>query len=127
MTKDRPKTAVLLVAHGSRRQEANDDLVRLADLVRKRATFDHVETAYLELAEPSIPDGLEKCVATSPERVLIAPYFLSAGVHVVNDLEEFRSDFAARHPEIDFAVAGHLGVHPLMVDLVLERLGEAVG
>ncbi|MCA9112261.1 MAG: cobalamin biosynthesis protein CbiX, partial [Planctomycetaceae bacterium] len=49
--------ALLLIAHGSRRAEANADLVTLAELVQARQPDDVVEIAYLELAEPSIPAG----------------------------------------------------------------------
>ena len=49
-------TAVLLIAHGSRRQEANDDLVRLAELIREHGEYPIVETAYLEIAAPTIPE-----------------------------------------------------------------------
>ncbi|MCH7988173.1 MAG: CbiX/SirB N-terminal domain-containing protein [Planctomycetes bacterium] len=46
-------TAVLLIAHGSRRQEANDDLLRLADAVRKRDHYQTVEVSYLEISDPT--------------------------------------------------------------------------
>jgi len=55
---------------------------------------------------------------------LLMPYFLSAGVHVVNDLEEQRSALAAEFPQVDFVLCPHLGLHPLMVQIVLGRLGE---
>lgn len=117
-------TAVLLIAHGSRRAEANQDLVRLAELVTERGRYQIVEVSYLELAEPSIPQGGQKCVDRGARRVLMMPYFLSAGVHVVNDLQGIRSDLANQFPQIEFVLCPHLGLHPLMADIVLERLTE---
>lgn len=117
-------TAVLLIAHGSRRAEANQDLVQLADLVSERGRYQIVEVSYLELAEPSIPQGGQKCVNRGARRVLMMPYFLSAGVHVVNDLQEIRSDLANQFPQVDFVLCPHLGLHPLMAEIVLERLTE---
>ncbi len=117
-------TAVLLIAHGSRRAEANQDLVRLAELVAERGQYHIVEVSYLELAEPSIPQGGRKCVERGARRVLMMPYFLSAGVHVVNDLQEIRGDLASQFPEVDFELCPHLGLHPLMAEIVLQRLAE---
>jgi sirohydrochlorin ferrochelatase len=115
-------SALLLIAHGSRRPSANADLVILADALRGKCIADIVEVAYLELAEPSIPDGGAKCVAAGADHVRMFPYFLSAGQHVAADLEEFREQLATTHPGTRFELCPHLGLHPLMVDIVLDRL-----
>lgn len=124
MTDSDPQTAVLLIAHGSRRPAANFDLVQLAQQVADVGGYQIVEVSYLELAEPDIAAGGRKCVQRGARRVLLMPYFLSAGVHVVNDLEEQRSALAAEFPQVDFVLCPHLGLHPLMVQIVLGRLGE---
>lgn len=118
------RTAVLLIAHGSRRAEANQDLVQLAQLIRGRQEYDWVEVSYLELTTPTIQDGGRLCVQHGATRVLMLPYFLSAGVHVVSDLEENREQLAAEFPTVTFVLCPHLGLHPLMADIVLARLQE---
>lgn len=118
------QTAVLLIAHGSRRASANDDLVQLAGLVVRRGPFPIVEVSYLELAEPTIAAGGRACVKRGACRVLLLPYFLSAGVHVVTDLEAHRLELATQFPEIEFVLCPHLGLHPLMAEIVLARLDE---
>ena len=123
MTDARTK-AVLLIAHGSRRDAANQDLVKLAEMLRERNLFPIIEIAYLELAEPTIPDGAARCVAAGADEVLMLPYFLSAGVHVQNDLEEYRSEFSSTYPATRFRLCAHLGLHPLMLEIVLDRLSE---
>ncbi len=119
-----PQTAVLLIAHGSRRTVANDDLVQLAQLVSERGGYRIVEVSYLELVDPTIASGGQTCVKRGAGRVLMLPYFLSAGVHVVNDLEAQRSALAAEFPQVEFVLCPHLGLHPLMAEIVLERLAE---
>lgn len=123
MTDARTK-AVLLIAHGSRRDAANQDLVKLAEMLRERNRFPIIEIAYLELTEPTIPDGAAKCVSAGADEVLMLPYFLSAGVHVQNDLEEHRSEFKVKYPQTEFRLCGHLGLHPLMLEIVLDRLNQ---
>ena len=122
--KPQERTAVLLIAHGSRRPEANADLAQVAEAVLARGPYLIVEVAYLEIAEPTIPQGARNCVDRGAERVLMLPYFLSAGNHVVEDLERHRRDLSEESPEIEFRLCGPLGLHPLMVDVVLARLEE---
>ncbi|MCA8988530.1 MAG: CbiX/SirB N-terminal domain-containing protein [Planctomycetaceae bacterium] len=120
-----PPSAILLIAHGSRRAAANQDLVQLAEMVQQEHPEEIVEVSYLELAEPTIPQGAERCVERGAKTVLMFPYFLSAGTHVVDDLEEFRQEFQQRWPDIRFVLCPHLGLHPLMVKIVLSRLEES--
>lgn len=123
---DLSHTAALLIAHGSRRAEANADLVKLADMVRATNRFGIVEIAYLELAEPDIPTGAANCISQGAKRILMMPYFLSAGVHVRNDLTEFQQQFQEQYPGVTVEVCEHLGLHPKLVDVVIERLTAAV-
>lgn len=118
-------TGVLLIAHGSRREAANSDLVRLAEMVQAGGDYDVVEFAYLELVEPTIPQGVRACVERGCRRVLMLPYFLSAGAHVTEDLQRYRKEFENAFPEVSFILCPPLGLHPLIVDVVLERLRES--
>ncbi len=115
--------AALLIAHGSRRAEANADLHRLTELVVARGAFDVVEPAFLELAEPDIPAAAARCVARGATEVRMLPYFLSMGVHVAEDLEEHRAAFLKQYPDVQFEVRPPLGLHPKLVEVVIERLG----
>lgn len=118
------KTALLLIAHGSRQEEANADLRHVASGLRARG-WSIVEPSYLELAGPSIAESGARCLEQGAERVILVPYFLSAGVHVRRDLTEARATLAERFPGIDFRLAEPLGQHPLLVDVVAERIREA--
>ncbi len=118
-------TGVLLIAHGSRLQTANDDLVRLAKQLRARRVYSLVEHAFLELAQPSIPVGAEKCVSRGATKVLMMPWFLSAGRHVSDDLARFQAEFTRRYPGTGFVVCPPLGLHPAMLDIILDRLQES--
>lgn len=117
-----PQTAVLLMAHGSRRADANADLEELARRVREQGGYAIVEVSYLEIAEPSIPAGGRHCVARGANRVLMLPYFLSAGRHVTEDLQAFQRQLATEFPTVEFELCPPLGLHPLMTQIVLDRL-----
>jgi sirohydrochlorin ferrochelatase len=117
-------TALLLIAHGSRHDPANDDLRRMAADLAARGDYPIVEAAFLELAEPDISAGAAACVTRGADRVLMIPYFLSAGVHLVRDLTAARDDLIARHTGVEFVLGRPLGPHPLLQDLILHRVRE---
>jgi sirohydrochlorin ferrochelatase len=119
------RRALLLIAHGSRQAEANADLHFFADQLQRRGSFDLVLASYLELADPSIEQGAALCVEQGSERVVLLPFFLSAGVHVQRDLVDARERLAARFPHIDFRLAEPLGRHPLLLTVVEERAHAA--
>jgi sirohydrochlorin ferrochelatase len=118
------KTAVLVIAHGSRQQAANDDLSELVKRLADQGDYPIVEGCFLELAEPDLPTGGEKCVARGATRVLLIPYFLSAGVHLQRDLTAARDDLGRRHPGVQFRLGPPLGPHPLLDRLVVTRIRE---
>ena len=118
-------TAILLIAHGSRREEANEDARALAERIAARGEYPIVRAAFLELAEPDIPTGAEACVAAGATRVLMIPYFLAEGVHLHRDLVAARDELAGRFPHVDFRLGSALGPHSLLDRLVIERIREA--
>lgn len=104
-------SSLLIIAHGSRRAASNDEVRALAERVRAQPDcgYDHVETAFLELAEPSIPDGLAALVKQGVRDIVAFPYFLAAGTHVTHDIPEAVSEFSAAYPDVAVRVTAHLG------------------
>lgn len=115
---------VLLIAHGSRLDSANQELIALAKELAELGRW-RVFPCYLELCAPTIDDAGAACVASGIRRVVLAPYFLSAGRHVEVDLEGARGRLSQRHPGATFTLAGPLGPHPLLLQILLERISAA--
>jgi sirohydrochlorin ferrochelatase len=120
-------TALLLMAHGSRLDDANADLHHVVAEMRRRGRYTRVEASFLELAEPAIEQAAAACVGQGCRRVILLPYFLSAGVHVRRDLAEMQRQLADRFPAVEFVLAEPLGTHPLLLEVVAERAREAEG
>ncbi|MFM7319197.1 MAG: sirohydrochlorin chelatase [Isosphaeraceae bacterium] len=116
--------AVLLIAHGSRRQEANQELVDLAQRLQGQLAYEIIEPSYLELAEPDIVAGGSACVAKGASSVLMVPYFLSAGMHIRRDLTEARDTLRQQFPDVEFHLGPPLGPHPLLDELVCRRISD---
>lgn len=119
------RPAILLVDHGSRRPEANAQLETLAGELRARAPDRLVAVAHLELAEPTIAQAIDACVVAGATEVVVHPYFLSPGMHTSRDIPRIVAEAAARHPGLRARVSAPLGLHPKLVDVVLERVREA--
>lgn len=77
---ERAGTAVLLVGRGSTDPDANAEVCKAARLLWEGRGLAMVETAFVSLARPSVPEGLERCRRLGATRVVVLPYFLFPGV-----------------------------------------------
>ena len=125
-TPDLRSRALLVVAHGSPRSEANADLYRLVELCRERELFDVVHEAFLECNEPSIPEGIDMCAACKVEQIVVVPYFLHTGKHVARDIPDILEDGRRRHPQIDFLLGEFIGRSSKITDILEKRLNDAL-
>src|SRR6185295_2038682 len=98
------KQALLLIDHGSTRDDANALLPKVARMVKEMSDFEIVSYAHMELAEPTIQQGFDTCVAAGATEVIVHPYFLGPGRHSVSDIPQLVADAAARHPGVSYRV-----------------------
>jgi sirohydrochlorin ferrochelatase len=118
------KTAILLMAHGSRIPEANSAVNEVAAMVKEMAGFDVVEVSFRENHSPNIQNGIDACVVQGAGRILLVPYFLYMGAHVLEDLPAEIEEAKLRHPGIEMAMGKPLGIHRKLAEIVAERIGE---
>ena len=76
----------------------------------------------MELATPSISTAFDACVAAGAETVVIAPYFLWPGNHWERDIPALAAEASTRHPGVRYLVTAPLGPHPLLMDIVEDRI-----
>lgn len=114
--------SILLIDHGSRRDEANEMLACMANLVQamvgSRAV---VRFAHMELADPTIADGFRACVRAGATEVVAFPYMLSPGRHAMGDIPRLVAEAAAEFPDVAFQVTPAFGVHEKLAELILLR------
>lgn len=123
---DPATTAVIIVDHGSRRSESNDLLLEVADAFRKHSSWLAVEPAHMELAEPSIAAAFARCVDQGAKFVVIFPYFLAPGRHWHQDIPTLAAEAATAFPGVGHLVTEPLGPHPLMLEIIAERINAAM-
>lgn len=119
------KPAILLVDHGSRLPEANAQLDELAARLRRRAPDRLIGVAHMELAPPTIAEGLAALTAAGAREVVVHPYFLGPGAHTTRDIPRLVAEAARCHPGLRVEVSEPLGLDERLVDLVLRRVAEA--
>ncbi|RCV06070.1 hypothetical protein SETIT_1G134200v2 [Setaria italica] len=116
------KDAVVIVDHGSRRQESNLMLNDFVEMFRTRTGYKIVEPAHMELAEPTIKDAFGKCVQQGASRIIVSPYFLSPGRHWKQDIPALAAEASKEHSNVPYIVTAPLGLHELMVDIMNDRI-----
>jgi sirohydrochlorin cobaltochelatase len=118
-------TTVLLVGRGSTDPDANAEVARAARLLAETSDVAGVEYAFVSLAPPGVPAGLDRCAALGARRIVVLPYFLFTGV-LPRRVAEQAAAWAAGHPEADVRRADVLGDTDALADLVIERYDEAL-
>lgn len=116
--------ALLIVSHGSRRQQSNEEVNELAKNLNEllNGSFNIIHSAFLEIAEPSIPEGIDKCAALGVNSITILPYFLAAGRHVAEDIPAIVNEARKKHPKISIEITQHIGAFDQMPWVISREL-----
>ncbi len=123
---DRADVTVLLVGRGSTDPDANAEVHKAARLLWEGRGYAGVEPAFVSLAAPDVPSGLDRCVKLGAKRIVVLPYFLFTGI-LPERVRQQTEGWAAAHPDIEVRSADVIGpAPPELLDLVMERYREAV-
>lgn len=119
--------SLLLIAHGSRRSQSNDEVREMAEkLIRLCADeYNIIHAGFLELADPLIPGGIKKCIDDGATSVTVLPYFLNSGRHVIEDIPNIVNEAKQHYPDVNIKIASHLGASALMMDLLISTANSA--
>ena len=116
------ETDVLIIGHGSKDPNAQISIQYVVDGLK--ATFRNISHCFLEIEEPNIKQGIEKCEKNSPEVLVIVFYFLHKGAHVKRDIFEDLNPALEQSSIKKAIITEHIGTDEKMIDLILERARE---
>jgi len=122
--RNEPKGGLLVIGHGSRREEANDDVREATRLIGERGGASLVEWAFLEIASPNILESFTHLVERGARSVTVHPYFLSPGRHTRGDVPIKVAEAAALHPGVSYRITEPLSGHDLVIQASIERIRE---
>jgi sirohydrochlorin ferrochelatase len=122
MSNPNHQIGVIVVDHGSRRDESNELLLEVVRQFAEATGIAIVEPAHMELAEPSIDTAFARCVERGAKTVVVFPYFLLPGRHWNEDIPRLTAAAARRHAGAKFLVTAPFGLHPLMAEVMRQRI-----
>lgn len=115
---------VLLVFHGARDDDGMAEFFTFLKVVQQAWAPLPVQPAFLEFVEPSILDGVAQMVEQGVREILVLPLFLVPASHLKSDVPAAIQYLRARYPHVEFRYGRHLGITPLLTDILDERLRE---
>lgn len=115
------KAGLIVFAHGSSVEEANEAVRQVAQRAADRSNFKLWSAAFLELAQPDLAAAVADLLAQGAERIVVTPYFLTMGIHLKRDLPNIAADVSARHPGLEIVCTDPLDGHPALESILAER------
>lgn len=112
------KQAVILLGHGSRVPDAARNMHKMAERLKMKYKYPVVEICFMSRLGPHFPEILEKCIGQGVEKVLVIPYFLHMGLHLLLDIPRMMQQEAKKYPGIEMVLGKGLGYDELLVDMV---------
>lgn len=116
--------AILYVCHGSRVQSAIHSAIHFVKKIQKLIDYKIQEISFIELAKPSIYEGLEACMRQGAKTISVLPVLLLSANHAKIDIPNEIATFQKKYPFIKINLANPIGVHNNMIELVKKRIFE---
>jgi len=121
-------TSLLIVAHGSRRHQANRSMQQLAKKVACHLPMnvDDVRVGFLEFTQPSVQSCIDDCFNNGTYQLLVLPYFLAQGNHVSKDIPNEIAAAKGKWPTKRIHLLPHIGEMEEMSSLIAKRCLETL-
>jgi sirohydrochlorin ferrochelatase len=117
--------AIVIFAHGSRIESANEGVRQVAAELAKLGSFRNVEPAFLELGQPDLAGAVARLADVGIRQIIVIPYFLTLGLHLERDLPLLVAEVAAAQPGVEIQVTPPLEGHPALLQILLDRAKQA--
>lgn len=117
--------AVILLGHGSIREQANTEVRNMWLMVAQQLPNLSVSGSFVEVAEPTLEQEIARLAEAGAKRIVIVPMFLTRGNHLSNGIPKILEAMEQRYPHIKIDLTQHLGIDPLLAEIIKNRLREA--
>jgi len=117
--------AIILLGHGSRIPGAGEGMEQVAQRMREKLGPEIIEICYMSRLGPYFPEVFESCVARGATKIIVIPYFLHSGLHLMEDIPDLLREKARGYPHVKLILGKNLGFDECLVDLVMKRLEES--
>jgi sirohydrochlorin ferrochelatase len=119
--------ALLFICHGSRVKKASDEAMQFVETCMSSITDVLIkEICFLELADPSIEEGIEACVRQGATSIAVVPVLLLTAVHAKKDIPEELYRVGKKYPNVRITYGRPFGVHETIIPILEERIHAEV-
>ena len=113
---------VLIIGHGSKDPNAQLSIKYVVEGLT--TTYRNVSHCFLEIEEPNIQQGIDKCQKDNSQVLVVVFYFLHKGAHVKRDIYEDLNPAIEKSNLKNVLITEHIGTDEKMIDLIIERARE---
>ena len=118
--------AVIILNHGTRNKQAQESFNTFAQTLRKKFPAMIVEHASMELSEPRIPIVIKKLYESGKRDIVIVPFFLFSGMHIVRDIPEIIEKERQKYSDLKITFGKPLMPDNRLMDILYDRIKETL-
>lgn len=108
--------AVLYIGHGTRSKKGANEAKSFFQNVMKKIDVPVQEFCFLELTNPSIEEGFERCVKRGATEITVVPIFLLTAGHIKEDIPQALKPLREKYPFVKLKVRNSFGVQDVILD-----------
>src|SRR5690348_7675531 len=116
--------AIIKFAHGSAVEQASGAVREPARSSDSCGACEYVRASFLGPGQPELGTAVADAIAVGFNPIIVIPYFLTLGIHLLRDLPRLVAAEQEKHPGLELQVGRSLEDHPEMASLVLSRIRE---
>jgi len=125
-------TGILVLGHGSTLPYNKELIETISGMIANQGDV-VVRTAFLNMNEPVLKQGLESFAGTGVDKIVALPIFLAHGVHTMEDIpkeldlnEDKKAVTEIDGKSVEVIYAEPLGADPCIAELAYKRAEEAL-
>ena len=118
--------ALIVVAHGSRSDAANDEFRAVLDKLRAdELGYSHIEGAFLEAAPPGLGAVVECLAQCRVAAIDVYPMFFNCGRHVSRDIPDLVEGLRGRYPALPIKLLPYFGSFNGLAVVMAEHIARS--
>lgn len=115
--------ALILIAHGSKRDSSNNEFKQMVENIKERSNdFDFIEASFLELCSPDIKTTTIELIKKGVKNISFYPFFLNSGKHVLVDIPSIVEELKKEYSDINFTLMKHFGKSETIETIILNDI-----
>lgn len=117
---------ILILAHGSREKSTENTLQEVVENLKEICHEDIIETAFLQFSKVDLKTGFDNLKAKGVSDIIVIPYFLFEGVHVLEDIPKEIDSYLKENDDVRIIMGRALGTDKRLAEILADRMRDAI-